>query len=105
MKSQSVHRHHRQPAREKRGVSIDPRGYDVGKKIKGKKRHVLVDTLRHPLILGLTQLWNKRISRSFWDSERIGKAAIELRPRRGCPLRDGPITAVERSGLGRGLDC
>jgi hypothetical protein len=39
---------HRQPERErrgKRGPSIDPHGYDGGKKIKGKKRHVLVDTL------------------------------------------------------------
>ena len=40
--------HHRQPEREKRrkrGASIDPPGYDAGKKIKGKKRHILVDTL------------------------------------------------------------
>jgi transposase len=29
---------------EKGGVSIDPHGYDAGKKTKGKKRHVLVDT-------------------------------------------------------------
>ena len=28
-----------------RGVRIDPSGYDAGKKIKGKKRHILVDTL------------------------------------------------------------
>jgi transposase len=28
-----------------RGVCIDPHGYDAGKKIKGKKRHILVDTL------------------------------------------------------------
>ncbi len=28
----------------KRGARIDPHGYDAGKKIKGKKRHVLVDT-------------------------------------------------------------
>ena len=37
-----------QPEREKRrkrGACIDPSGYDAGKKIKGKKRHVLVDTL------------------------------------------------------------
>src|ERR1035437_864259 len=27
-----------------RGASIDPPGYDAGKKIKGKKRHILVDT-------------------------------------------------------------
>ncbi|WGJ15288.1 IS5 family transposase [Methylocapsa sp. D3K7] len=30
---------------EKRGRRIDPSGYDVGKKIKGKKRHILVDRL------------------------------------------------------------
>jgi len=29
---------------EKRGTSIDPPGYDSGKKIRGKKRHLLVDT-------------------------------------------------------------
>ena len=28
----------------KKGASIDPHGYDAGKRIKGKKRHVLVDT-------------------------------------------------------------
>jgi transposase len=32
------------PARSKRGAKIDPRGYDAGKKIKGKKRHIVVDT-------------------------------------------------------------
>jgi len=39
---------HRQPEREergKRGARIDPNGYDAGKKIKGKKRHILVDTV------------------------------------------------------------
>ncbi|HEY3620696.1 MAG TPA: IS5 family transposase [Candidatus Sulfotelmatobacter sp.] len=30
---------------EKGGPCIDPHGYDAGKKIKGKKRHILVDTL------------------------------------------------------------
>ncbi len=30
---------------EKGGARIDPSGYDAGKKIKGKKRHILVDTL------------------------------------------------------------
>jgi transposase len=29
---------------EKGGARIDPAGYDAGKKIKGKKRHLLVDT-------------------------------------------------------------
>ena len=31
--------------RRKRGARIDPSGYDAGKKVKGKKRHFLVDTL------------------------------------------------------------
>src|SRR3984885_12451538 len=45
--SQSHRRHHRQSEREerrKRGARIDPHGFDAGKKIKGKKRHLLVDT-------------------------------------------------------------
>jgi transposase len=29
---------------EKGGARIDPKGYDAGKKISGKKRHILVDT-------------------------------------------------------------
>src|ERR1700680_822325 len=44
--SQSHRRHHRQSEREerrKRGACIDPHGFDAGKLIKGKKRHVLVD--------------------------------------------------------------
>jgi transposase len=37
----------------KRGLSIDPAGFDAGKKIKGRKRHILVDTqglLMHAII-------------------------------------------------------
>ena len=36
-----------------RGACIDPPGYDAGKKINGKKRHVLVDTqglLMHAIV-------------------------------------------------------
>jgi transposase len=39
---------HRQPEGEergKRGDSIDPSGFDAGKRVTGKKRHLLVDTL------------------------------------------------------------
>jgi transposase len=45
--SQSLSRHCRQPEREKRRkrAAHDAHGYDAGKKIKGKKRHLLVDTL------------------------------------------------------------
>ncbi len=44
--SQSDGGDHRQPERQKRGKRglSDPPGYDAGKKIKGKKRHLLVDT-------------------------------------------------------------
>ena len=31
--------------RSKRGPSLDLLGYDAGKKVKGRKRHILVDTL------------------------------------------------------------
>src|SRR5262245_40999677 len=46
-RGQSNRRDHRQPKRQKRGKrgrSVDPCGFDAGKRIKGKKRHVLVDT-------------------------------------------------------------
>ncbi len=39
---------HRQPerhGRSKRGCALDRQGYDAGKKVTGRKRHVLVDTL------------------------------------------------------------
>src|SRR5438132_3322537 len=39
---------HRQPERQgrsKRGSALDPQGFDAGKKITGRKRHLLVDTL------------------------------------------------------------
>ena len=38
----------RQPERQgsaKRGASFDPQGFDAGKKVTGRKRHILVDTL------------------------------------------------------------
>jgi putative transposase len=44
----SERRGDRQPEREKRGkrgARIDRSGYDAGKKVTGKKRHLLVDTL------------------------------------------------------------
>ena len=55
-RGQPDRRDHRQPERQerrKRGAAIDAPGYDAGKKIKGKKRHLLVDTqglLLHALV-------------------------------------------------------
>jgi len=40
--------HHRRPEREGRakgGATLDPSGYDAGKTVLGRKRHILVDTL------------------------------------------------------------
>jgi len=48
---------HRQPDRQggsKRGSALDPQGYDAGKKVTGRKRHILVDTLG--LLLGVSVL-------------------------------------------------
>src|SRR5215210_8887328 len=45
---QPHHCHRGQPKRQerrKRGNHIDPVGYDAAKKVKGKKRHLIVDTL------------------------------------------------------------
>src|SRR4051812_19178826 len=47
------HRLSERQERRKRGASIDPPGYDGGKKVRGKKRHILVDTqglLMHALV-------------------------------------------------------
>lgn len=43
-KAQSLRGDHRQPVGEDRGKR-GARGYDAGKKIKGRKRHIIVDTL------------------------------------------------------------
>jgi len=39
------HRQSKCEERRKRGAKLDPSGFDAGKQVKGKKRHVLVDTL------------------------------------------------------------
>ncbi|WP_350356041.1 transposase [Acidisoma cladoniae] len=41
----SYHRRTERQGRRRRGRSLDPCGYDAGKKILGRKRHILVDTL------------------------------------------------------------
>ncbi len=48
------HRLPKQQGRSKRGSTLDPQGFDAGKKITGRKRHILVDTLG--LLLGVSVL-------------------------------------------------
>ena len=47
----SHHRHAGCESDRKRGVSIDPIGYDAGKKTKGIKRNAIVDTEGHLLAI------------------------------------------------------
>ena len=52
--ARSDSRHHRYPGCEsdrKRGASIDPVGYDAGKKTKGIKRNAIIDTEGHLLAI------------------------------------------------------
>jgi len=49
--------YYRQPERQggsKRGSALDPQGFDAGKKVTGRKRHILADTLG--LLLGVSVL-------------------------------------------------
>jgi hypothetical protein len=46
------HRLPKQQGSAKRGSALDPQGFDAGKKITGRKRHILVDTLG--LLLGVS---------------------------------------------------
>ncbi len=66
----------------KGGALLDPSGYDAGKKVKGRKRHILVDTLGLLLSVavhsadiqdrdGAALVLDKRTRRSFPFIERI----------------------------------
>src|SRR2546427_8587312 len=79
------HGDHRQPERQgraKRGALLDPQGFDAGKKITGRKRHILVDTLGlllsvavHPANIqdrdGVALVLDRRTRRLFPFIERI----------------------------------
>ena len=84
-RSQPNGRDHRQPERQrraKRGASLDPQGFDAGKKVTGRKRHILVDTLGlmlsvavHPANIqdrdGVALVLDRRTRRLFPFIERI----------------------------------
>jgi len=98
---------HRQPKRQglrKRGASIDPVGFDAGKKTKGIKRHILTDhqglllsVAVHPASIqdrdGVKQVLTKRVRRRFPFIEVIFADAGYQGPR----ARE----AVEKSGAWR----
>ena len=57
-----------------KGVCIDAPGYDAGKKIKGKKRHVLVDTL------GLLPFLQKLFADGGYQGPEFSTALAEAGP-------------------------
>ena len=94
-----------------------PRGYDAGKKVKGRKRHILTDT---------TGFWSPRGARGGRPGSRRRSAAAGIDPPAfpwlrhvfadggyaGDKLRDGPgrarqmdVQIVKRSDTAQGFRC
>ena len=115
------HGNHRQPERQgraKRGALLDPQGFDAGKKITGRKRHILVDTLGlllsvavHPANIqdrdGVALVLDRRTRRLFPFIERIygdggyqGPKAAKAAAKTGC----WTIEIVERSPTAVGFE-
>ena len=96
---------------------LDPSGYDAGKKVKGRKRHILVDTLGlllsvavHPASIqdrdGAALVLDKRTRRLFPFIERIFADAGYQGPRvRAAAARTGSwkIEIVKRSDSAKGF--
>jgi transposase len=96
---------------------LDPSGYDAGKKIKGRKRHILVDTLGlllsvvvHPADIqdrdGAALVLDKRTRALFPFVERIYADGGYQGPRvRAAAARTGTwkIEIVKRSDIARGF--
>jgi len=95
---------HRQPERQssaKGGASIDPQGYDAGKKVTGRKRHIMVDTLG--LMLGI-------VVHPANVQDRDGAEALLRQTRRSFPFIEvifadggyqGPIMAAVTAKTGK----
>jgi hypothetical protein len=115
-RNQPHRRYHRQSKRQerrKRGACIDPHGFDAGKLIKGKKRHILVDTpglLLHAIvhaadvqdrdggILLLATLFGQFpfLRKLFADSAYQGPIFANA-------LRAGPLRCLSSFSTGAGL--
>ena len=84
MRGQPERRDYRQPERQDDRGWRPPRGYDAGKKIKGRKRHALVDTDGRGLVL-------EAHPASIQDRDGGGAAAVRLTR----------LVSVHREGLCR----
>src|SRR5450432_1510628 len=113
-------RDHRQPERQGRakgGKNLDPQGFDAGKKVTGRKRHILVDTLGLLLNVvvhsadiqdrdGAALVLDKRTRRQFPFIERIYADGGNQGPRaRAAAARTGAwqIEIVKRSDIAKGF--
>ena len=109
---------HRQPECQggsKRGSTLDAQGFDAGKKVTGRKRHILVDMLGlllnvavHPASIqdrdGVALVLDRRTRRLFPFIERIygdggyrgpkAAAAAEKTGRWAIEIVERPITAI-----------
>lgn len=118
--SQSHGSHHRFSKRQggaQRGALLDPSGFDAGKKVKGRKRHILVDTLGLLLSVavhsagiqdrdGAALVLDKRTRRLFPFIERIYADGGYQGPRvRAAAARTGTwkIEIVKRSDIAKGF--
>jgi transposase len=100
---------------EKGGACIDRHGYDAGKKIKGKKRHILVDTLGlllhavvHPAdiqdrdggilvmatVFGMFPFLNKLFADGGYQGAQFATALAKISPRLDIEIVKRPDTAV-----------
>src|SRR5512134_1895132 len=115
------HRDRRQPERQERGKggkTPDPVGYDAGKKIKGRKRHAVVDTLG--LMLGVAVLSAdiqdrdgclpvlKQVRRLFPFLQRIVADGAYQGTDTACAVRQAagaPLQIVKRSDIAASSCC
>jgi transposase len=105
----------RAPRGRKKGASLDPSGYDAGKKVTGRKRHILVDTLGlllnvvvHPADMqdrdGARLVLDRRTRRRFPFIERIFADANYQGPKLATVLAQTgtwTIEVVKRNELHR----
>jgi putative transposase len=105
------------PRRLKRGQNLDPQGFDAGKKVTGRKRHILVDTLGLLLNVvmhsadiqdrdGAARVLDKRTRRLFPFVERIYADGGYQGPRvRAAAARTGTwkIEIIKRSDIAKGF--
>ena len=90
------HRHAGCESDRKRGVSIDPIGYDAGKKTKGIKRNAIVDTEGHLLAIEVIAANTQdRDCAADWTST-IGLSPVTVIVSSTAPTRSSALMGVVR---------